>query len=272
MPAIVWKGYISFGLVSFPVRLFSAARPEGVHFHLLHRKDLSRVKEIWYCAKEDKPIERADIVKGYETSKGEYIVVEDEDLKKIEPPTAAAMEVIQFVREEEVDPIFFEQSYYVAPDENAAKPYTLFLRALAATHFGAIAKISMHNREHVVMIRAAKDGLLLHTLFYAKELHTEKKQASPAKANATKQEVDLAVKLIHQLAAPFKPEQFHDTYRENVERLIDEKKKGHTISAEPKPRKAAVVDLMEALKKSLKTPQAKPKSGRAKSSGRRTAA
>src|SRR5258707_14697115 len=113
MPAIVWKGYISFGLVSFPVRLLSAARAESVHFHMLHRKDLSRVKEVWYCAEEDKPIERADIVKGYEISKGKYVVVDDDELKKINPPTAETMEIVQFVRAAEVDPIFFERSYYV---------------------------------------------------------------------------------------------------------------------------------------------------------------
>src|SRR3981189_3236492 len=117
MPATVWKGFISFGLVSFPVRLFSAARAEAVHFHMLHKKDLSRVKEVWYCAEEDKPIERSEIVKGYEAAKGEYVVVEDEDLKKIAPPTATTMDIVQFVKEGEVDPIFFETSYYVAPEE-----------------------------------------------------------------------------------------------------------------------------------------------------------
>ena len=99
MPSVVWKGYITFGLVSFPVRLYSAARPEAVHFHMLHRKDLSRVKEVWYCAEEDKPIERADIVKGYEASKGKYVVVDDEELKKIAPATAETMEIVQFVRD-----------------------------------------------------------------------------------------------------------------------------------------------------------------------------
>src|SRR5438477_10973301 len=154
MPGIVWKGYISFGLVSFPVRLFAAARPESVHFHMLHKKDLSRVKEVWYCAEEDKPIQRADIIKGYETGKGEYVVVEPEDLKKIEPPTATTMDIVQFVREQDVDPIYFESSYYIAPDENVRKPYELFLKALAETKYSAIAKLSMHRREHVVLIRS----------------------------------------------------------------------------------------------------------------------
>src|SRR2546423_1759398 len=151
MPATVWKGYVSFGLVSFPIRLHSAARAESVHFHMLHKKDLSRVKEVWYCAEEDKPIQRDDIVKGYEAAKDEYVVVEDEDLKKIAPPTAATMEVLQFVKEDEVDPIYFETSYYVAPEEKVSKPYTLFLEALANTKHHAIAKVTMHNREHVVL-------------------------------------------------------------------------------------------------------------------------
>src|SRR5271154_237478 len=153
MPAAVWKGYISFGLVSFPVRLFAAGRAEAVHFHMLHAKDLSRVKEVWYCAEEDKPIDRAEIVKGYETSKGEYVVVEDEDLKKIAPATATTMDVLQFVKSGDVDPIYFESSYYVAPEEKTAKPYALFLAALGSTQQHAIAKIAMHNREHVVLIR-----------------------------------------------------------------------------------------------------------------------
>src|SRR5277367_3152230 len=112
MAATVWKGNLSFGHVSFPVRLFSAARAESVHFHMLHKKDLSRVKEVWYCAEENKPIERSDIVKGYETSKDKYVVVEDEELKKIAPTTATTMEVLQFVASDEVDPVFFESSYY----------------------------------------------------------------------------------------------------------------------------------------------------------------
>ena len=179
MPATVWKGYLSFGLVSFPVRLFAAARPEAVHFHLLHKKDLSRVKEVWYCAKENKPIDRSDIVKGYEASKGEYVVVEDEELKKIAPPTASTMEIVQFVASDDVDPIFFESSYYLAPEEKVSKPYSLFMAALADTKRDAVARLAMHNREHVVLIRPADGGLLLHTLYYADELHQANKGEAP---------------------------------------------------------------------------------------------
>jgi DNA end-binding protein Ku len=253
MAAIVWKGYISFGLVSFPVRLFAAARAETVHFHMLHRKDLSRVKEVWYCAEENKPIERSDIVKGYETSKGEYVVVDDEELKSVAPATATTMEILQFVQEADVDPIYFESSYYVAPAEELTKPYAVFSKAMKESEYSAIAKVSMHGREHIVLIRSAEDGLVLHTLYYPDELHQANKQSATAKTTVNSKEVTLATKLIKQLAGPFKPGEFHDTYRENVAKLIEQKKKGQKITTEPKPKRAPVIDLMEALKKSIKS-------------------
>jgi len=279
MPATVWKGYINFGLVTFPVRLYSAARPEGVHFHMLHRKDLSRVKEVWYCAQENKPIERSEIVKGYEAGEGEYVVVEDEELKQVAPASASTMDVLQFVGNEDVDPLYFESSYYVAPEDKATKPYTLFLAALTKTSHNAIAKVVMHNREHVALIRPSQDGLVLHTLYYADELHNANKSAAP-KDKFTAKELDMASTLVRQLTAPFKPEQFHDTYRENVERLVREKQKGKKITTISQPRKAPVIDLMEALQRSLKsaaphTGEAKPHRARGngkKPSGRRKAA
>ena len=269
MSAVVWKGYVSFGLVSFPVRLYAAGRAEAVHFHLLHKKDLSRVKEVWYCAAEDKRIDRSDMVKGYETSKDEYVVVEDEELDSIAPETASTMEIIQFVKEDEVDPVYFETSYYIAPGDNMTKSYALFLEALKTSGYDAIAKLSMHGREHIVLIRSGigpdKNGLLLHTLFYPNELHEGSKQTIPAKVAATKKEVELATQLVKQLAAPFKPEQFHDTYRENVEKLIEQKQKGEHVTRQPKAKRAPVIDLMEALKKSLSSkPAAKPAAKRPK--------
>ena len=250
MPTTVWKGYLSFGLVSFPVRLLSAARAEAVHFHMLHRKDLSRVKEVWYCADEDKPIQRSEIVKGYEVQKGEYVTVEDEELKTIAPATATTINVLQFVAKDDVNPLLFESSYYLAAEEKLGKPFALFKAALEATNRDAIAKIAMHNREHVVLIRPDDGGLVLHTLFYEDELHKENKAEVPKNTFSGK-ELDMAKSLVQQLTAKFKLAEFHDTYRENVERLIEEKQKGDKITAVKHPRKAPVMDLMEALKKSL---------------------
>ena len=252
MPATVWKGSINFGLVSFPVRLFAAARAEAVHFHMLHKKDRSRVKEVWYCAEENKPIERSEIVKGYETSKDKYVVVEDEELKKIAPTTATAMEILQFVDDDAVDPIFFESSYYVAAEEAAAKPYVLFMAALSDTKQEAIAKIAMHNREHTVLIRPSGGGLILHTLYYPDELHKTNRSETP-KAKYSAKELELARSLVSHMSAPFKPGAFEDTYRRNVERLINQKQKGQKITTVEQPGKAPVIDLMEALKRSIAT-------------------
>ncbi len=278
MPATVWKGYVSFGLVSFPVRLLSAARAEAVHFHLLHKKDKSRVKEVWYCAAENKPINRSDIEKGYEISKGEYVLVDDEELKKIAPPTATTMEIMQFVDSGEVDPIYFETSYYMAAEDKTAKAYVLFEAALAETKKNAIAKIAMHNREHVVLIRPSKEGgLVLHTLYYPNELHTANRSETPT-AKYSAKELELARSLVSHLKAPFKPQQFKDEYRENVERLIEQKRKGQKVTEIRQPRKAPVIDLMEALKRSLKSAPSSSKESRTRSkpkkkaSGRRKAA
>jgi DNA end-binding protein Ku len=257
------------------VRLFSAARAETVHFHLLHKKDLSRGKEVWYCAQEDKPIERSDIVKGYESRKDKYIVVEDDELKKIAPTTATTMDILQFVANDEVDPVFFESSYYIGAESNTAKPYVLFMAALVNTKQDAIAKIAMHNREHIVLIRPSGGGLILHTLYYPDELHKANRSETP-KAKYTAKELDLAKSLVGHLTAPFKPEQYKDTYRENVERLIKQKQKGQKITTVEQPAKAPVIDLMEALKRSLDAGKSvkaasKPR-GQKKTAGRRHAA
>lgn len=273
MPATVWKGYLTFGLVSFPIRLAAAARPEPVHFHLLHKKDLSRVREVMYCAAEDKPLERSEIVKGYEYDKDRYVVVEPEDLEKIAPPTATVMEILQFSRMEDVDPIFLEQSYYVSPEEAVSRPYALLLQAMRETKYDAIAKVAMHGREHIVILRPTENGIVLHTMYFVDELHKEKEAGTPAHVKFEKKELDLAKKLIDTLAAPFKPDQYHDEYKKNVEELIERKRKGLKVTPIRQPKQAPVVDLMKALQESLAKRPASKKStvakGHAKKAGRK---
>lgn len=252
MAASVWKGYLNFGLVSFPVRLSAAARPEAIHFHMLHKKDLSRIKEVWYCAEEDKPVDRDDIVKGYEYAKGEYVVVDEGELKSIAPSTAKVMEILQFVRAGEVDPVFLEKSYYVAAEEAASKPYALLLGAMNETKYYAVAKITMHGREHTVIIRPTKEGMILHTMYFVDELHKSNKAPVPAKAKFSQKEMQLAKNLIDTLASPFKPQQYEDEYRKNVERLIEQKRKGHKVTPVQQRRSAPVVNILEALQESLR--------------------
>lgn len=272
MPATVWKGYLSFGLVSFPIRLFAAARPEPIHFHLLHRKDRSRVKEVMYCAVEDKPLDRSEIVKGYEYEKNRYVLIEPEDLEKIAPPTATVMEILQFVRMEKIDPTFFETSYYVSPEETVSKPYSLLLEAMKETKYDGLAKVAMHGREHIVVLRPAGRSMMLHTIYFVDELHKSNEGKVPKPAKFDRKEVDLARKLIETLAGPFKPEQYHDEYKKNVQQLIEKKRKGQKITPIRQPEKAPVIDLMQALQQSLaKTTSGRKSTATSKAAGKKTA-
>ena len=158
MASTVWKGHLTFGLVSFPVRLYSAARSESISFNQLHKADNSRVKQVLYCQAEDKPIPRSEIVKGYEYEKDRYVVIEDEEVKKVAPQTAKVMEILEFVPTDQVDPIYLETSYYMAPDEAGEKPYALLFDALKRSARVGIAKVAMHNREHIVILRPGKNG------------------------------------------------------------------------------------------------------------------
>ena len=252
MASSVWKGYLTFGLVSFPIRLTAAARPETVQFHMLHAKDESRIKEVWYCADENRPVKREDIVKGYEYEKGQYVVVQDDELKKIAPPTAKTMDILQFVKAAEVDPVFLEKSYYVIPEETVSKPYWLLLKAMSDTKYYAIAKVSMHAREHIVIIRPTGDGMVLHTMYYVNELRKANQATGRANDKFNQKEMDLAKRLIETLASPFKPEEYHDQYRENIERLIEQKLKGEKITPVKQPKVAPVVNILDALQRSLR--------------------
>lgn len=259
MPATVWKGSLSFGLVSFPIRLFAAARAETVHFHMLHKKDNSRIREVWYCAEENKPVPKDEIVKGYEYSKGKFVVVGDEELKKVAPPTATTMEILQFVKAAEVDPVYFEKSYYVSPEAAGAKPCGLLRKAMSDTGYDAVAKVAMHAREHIVIIRPQDDALILHTMYFENELHEANKTKSVSNAKFAAKEMDLAKRLIETLASPFKPELYKDEYRTNIERLIEQRRKGREVTEVSQPKPVKVVDILDALKRSLESNSRPPR-------------
>jgi DNA end-binding protein Ku len=250
MATSVWKGHLTFGLVSLPVRLFTAARSETLSFNQLHKHDNSRIKQVIYCAAEDKPIGRDEIVKGYEYEKGKYVVIADEDIKKVAPKTAKVMEILEFVKSGDVDPVYLESSYYMAPDEGGEKPYALLFEALKETKYYAVAKIAMHNREHIVVVRPGPHGMILHTMYYADEVRrTEEFRTDTTKV--TEKEMNLAKMLVESLAAEFEPEKYHDTYRTNLKLMIEAKVEGHKIVETPEQHMAPVIDIMEALKKSL---------------------
>ncbi len=250
MATSVWRGQLTFGLVSFPVRLFSAARSETISFNLLHQKDHSRIKQVVYCQAEDKPVPRSELVKGYEYEKDQYVVIEDEEIKKVAPRTAKVMEILEFVQAGEVDPIFLESSYYMAPDENGRKPYALLFKALKDTGYYGIAKVAMHNREHIVILRPNDKGIMLHTMYYTGEIRRVEEFHTDTSLVKEK-ELDLAKMLVQSLESKFEPEKYHDTYLENLQALIDAKLQGREVVEAPAPRVAPVIDIMEALKQSL---------------------
>jgi DNA end-binding protein Ku len=250
MATTVWKGHLTFGLVSFPVRLYSAARSESVSFNQLHKADGSRIKQVLYCAAEDKPISRSEIVKGYEYEKDRYVVIEEEEVKKVAPATAKVMEILEFVKAAEVDPIYFETSYYMAPEEAGEKPYALLFEALKKTGYVGVAKLAMHNREHIVILRPGEKGVLLHTMYYSHEIRMVDEFRTDLSLVKEK-ELALATSLVEALTAEFEPKKYKDTYRENLLQMIEAKKQGHEVVATPEPQQAKVVDIMEALKASL---------------------
>ncbi len=251
MASTVWKGHLTFGLVSLPVKLFSAARSETVSFNQLHKDDHSRVKQVLFCQLEDKPVPRSELVKGYEYEKDKYVVLEEEDIKKAAPPTARTMEILEFVKSEEVDPVYLESSYYVAPDEAGEKPYALLFEGLRKTGYVALAKIAMHNREHIVILRPGSKGMILHTMYYADEVRQVEEFRTDT-ALIKDKELELARTLIETLAASFEPEKYKDSYRENLMAMIKAKVEGREmVEAPTTERLAPVVDIMEALKMSL---------------------
>jgi len=250
MASTVWKGHLTFGLVSFPVKLYSAARSESISFNQLHKTDGSRVRQVLYCAAEDKPIPRTEIVKGYEYEKDRYVVIEDEEIKKVAPQTAKVMEIQEFVKADAVDPIYLETSYYMAPDEAGEKPYALLFDALKKSGYMGIAKVTMHNREHVVILRPGTNGVLLHTMYYNHEIRKVDEFRTDLSLVKEK-ELALAQSLVEALAAEFEPDKYKDSYRENLLQMIESKKEGREVVATPEPRQEKVVDILEALKASL---------------------
>jgi len=247
----IWKGHITFGLVSLPVRLTAAARAETISFNQLHKTDNSRVKQVLYCQAEDTPVSRAELVKGYEYEKGRYVVIDEEDIKKITPKSARVMEIIEFVKAEEMDALYLESSYYLQPDEAGEKAYTLLYEAMKRTGHLGIAKMTMHNREHVVVLRPGRHGMVLHTMYYQDEVRAIDEFRTNG-GLVQDRELMMATSLVEALSAPFDVTKYRDTYRETLRSMIEAKIQGQEVVAAPEQQELApVIDIMEALKSSL---------------------
>ncbi|HEX4167792.1 MAG TPA: Ku protein [Bryobacteraceae bacterium] len=251
MAATVWKGYITFGLITIPVRLFAAARTERVSFNQIHGVCGSRIKQQTFCPRCERVVERNELVKGYEVEKDRYVIVNDEDIKNVAPPSSDNMEILEFVKAEGIDPIYFDASYFMVPEDAGKKAYHLLLETMRKSGYSAIAKIAMHQREFTVVIRPHSDGLLLHTMFYAEEVREVPEFRRDTSVTVKPQEIELAERLVEGLATDFDASKYHDEYQGRMKTMLEAKREGQSIE-EPSPKKRApVIDLMQALQKSL---------------------
>jgi DNA end-binding protein Ku len=252
MASTVWKGYISFGLVSVPVRLYAAARAEHVSFNQIHEPCGSRIKQQTVCPVCDRVVERNELVKGYQVDRDAYVLVSGDELKTLEADSSEAMEIAQFVSLSEVDPIYFESSFYSAPEDPGRRAYGLLLQAMEKLNVAAIAKVTLHQREQIVLMRPYHQGIILHTLYFPAEVREISEYGKTENMTLQKPEMDLAEQFIRQLTAKFEPEQYKDEYQQRVLDMIETKRAGQVVAGQPqKPKLAPVIDLMEALKKSI---------------------
>lgn len=260
MASTVWKGYITFGLITIPVRLFAAARTERVSFNQIHQVCGNRIKQQTFCPHCERVVERSELVKGYEVEKDRYVIVNDEDVKQIAPASSDNMEILEFVKAEGIDPIYFDASYFMVPEDAGKKAYHLLLETMRKSGFSAIAKIAMHQREYTVVVRPHADGLLLHTMFYPEEVREVPEFRRDESVTVKPQEVSLAEKLVEGLAADFDPSKYHDDYQQRMMQMIEAKREGQAIPGEKPKQRAPVIDLMQALQKSLSELPRKPAS------------
>ena len=252
-PHSLGSGTISFGLVSIPVRLYTAASSANVSFNQLHVVCGSRIRQQTFCPTCNKVVERAELVRGYEFAKDQYVQVKDDELKALEGESSKIIDIAEFVPLAEVDPIYFEKTYYLGPDKGGEKPYRLLSDAMEKAGQVALAKYVMRGKESLVLIRAAQGGLMLHTMYFADEVRSFDEIDKGGSAKIKDGELDLALQLINGLASEtFSPERYTDEYRHRVLGMISQKAEGQEITvAEPAAPRGQVIDLMEALKESL---------------------
>jgi DNA end-binding protein Ku len=258
VPRAIWKGVITFGMVSIPVQLYPATQDKDVSFHLLHKPDHSRIKFKRWCAAEDREVEQDELVKAFEVSKDQYVEITDEDLEKLPLPARHTIELSAFVSAEEIDPIYYEKSYYLEPEETGVKPYALLMKVLEKKGVTGVASIALRNKESLCALRPMDGTILLETLHYPDEIR-ERDDSLPD-VTVNERELAIASTLVDALAEPFDPSKYHDHYREALLELIKAKTEGREVVAAESETPGQVTDIMEALRASLEQAR-KRKSG-----------
>jgi DNA end-binding protein Ku len=256
MPRSIWTGAISFGLVTVPVKLYSAVNRKTVRFHQLSAKSGVRIAQKRVDSQSGEEVPYEDIVKGYELAPDRYVVIEPAELETLQPKKTKTIEIEDFVELSQIDPIFYDHPYYLAPGPGGAKPYRLLLEAMAETEKVAIARVVIRSKEQLVAIRAMGDVLEMATMLFADEVSPPERLdelPDPKEVKTTKREVEIAKQLIGSLAGDFQPDKYRDSYREEVLALIERKAEGKEIAVQPEAEEeqAPAPDLMSALKASL---------------------
>ena len=253
MPRAIWSGAISFGLVNVPIKLFTATSQKDVRFHQLHDKDGARIQQKRVCSKDGEEIPNEHIVKGYEVSRDKYVVITPEELDALDPKASRTVDILDFVDLDEIDPVYFDSTYYMVPEKGAAKAYALLLEAMRKSKKVAIARVVLRQKQHLVALRPLKNALSMETMLYADEVvSTDTLEGLPEDIEVTDRELAMAQQLIDSLADDFKPERYRDDYRERVMDMIERKAEGQEIVInEEEQEQAPVVDLMAALEASL---------------------
>src|SRR5919199_3046532 len=251
MPRPIWKGAITFGMISIPVKLYGATESKDLAFTTLHEECGSRVRQKRWCPVHDREVTTDEVVRAYEYTKDQYVKVTDEDLEGLPVPSKHTIELTAFVKEAEIDPVYFEKTYYLEPDQVGAKPYALLLKALKAKQVSAVAKIALRNRESLCVLRASdNDLLMLETLYYPDEIRTADLAPTP-EVQVSQPELAMALTLVEMLEEPFDPTKYRDEYRVALLDMIEAKRSGQEIVAPPEAPLPKTVDLMAALRASL---------------------
>lgn len=250
----IWKGSISFGLVNIPIKLHSATEDRDIKLRSLHKECHTPIKYEKVCPVCDKEIEHNDIVKGYEVTKGKFVVLEEEELNEIKEANAEkTVEILDFIKIDEIDPIFYDRSYFLSPNDGGKKAYTLLRKALLTTGKVGIAKITMRSKEHLSVVRVYENTLVMETIHYPDEVRASKDVPNvPENDDISEKELETATMLIEQLTSEFQPENYHDEYRERLSKLIESKQTGEkVVTAKERAPKENVTDLMAALQASI---------------------
>ena len=248
MPRPIWSGVISFGMVSIPVNLFSGTQDKDISFHLLHEECGNRVKQLRWCPYHERAVQWDETARGYEYAKNEYVVLTDEDFDKLPLPSKHTIELTAFVELSEIDPVYFEKSYYLEPKPEGAKAYALLMKVLEDRGLAGLAKIAIRNKEQMCALRPQDSTLVLETLFYPDEIRIEKVERRSAEVSD--REMQMATALVDVLKDKFDPTRYHDEYRQALMELIEAKRKGKEVVAPPAPA-GKVIDLMVALRESV---------------------